>query len=388
MRLFKRLGALALVGTILLMTGCSQVKGAAIQLGMAESPYYHLGDTEWEHGGVEEYYFNQIPSEFNEIYRELYSRLSNYEDSGDLYAQVDVEDFWDIYYAVLADHPEFFWIGTNIEVKQASLTGKAVGYSIETTVPKEERDSMKAQLEEAADACIAKIPEGSSDYGKIKSVYEYIINKVEYDTDAPQNQNIQSVLLGDASVCAGYSKAFQYILHRMGMFCTYITGRIEGGGDHGWNVVRIDGNYYNVDVTWGDPVFAGSEEDREDNVTNYNYLCCTDSDLLKTHIPDISVPVPVCDVDGYNYYKWNGMYYDTFDRDTIHEALMNSVWNGENHITMKFGSWEGYESAKYELFENGLIQDPAQYLMSVNGASTWNYRYNVDDDFNLITIYW
>ena len=38
---------------------------------LGESPYYHLGDTEWDHGGVEEYYFNCLDSSCNEIYREL-----------------------------------------------------------------------------------------------------------------------------------------------------------------------------------------------------------------------------------------------------------------------------------------------------------------------------
>ena len=73
------------------LTGCAQINAAAIQLGLAKSPYYHLGDTTWDHGGIEEYYFNQIPSEENEIYRELYERLKNGEDEATLYAHVPTE---------------------------------------------------------------------------------------------------------------------------------------------------------------------------------------------------------------------------------------------------------------------------------------------------------
>lgn len=374
---------------MLTVWGCGMVRTSAVKAGLAESPYYHLGDTWWDHGGIEEYYFNQIPSELNEIYRELYERIKNYEDSADLYASVSTDNFWIAYYAVLADHPEFFWIDSSVQAKESSFTGKVIGYQLSTTVDIENRDFLRTQLEAAADECISRIDPDVSDYQKIKQVYEYLIDMVDYDGSSPDNQNIQSALLNHRSVCAGYAKAFQYILHRMGMFCTYVTGSTVSGGDHGWNIVRIDGNYYHVDVTWGDPVFVNTQEaSGTGGAMNYNYLCCTDAELYKTHIPKASVPLPECFDDSYNYYKRNNMYYEYFDYDTIYNVLMNSVWSDESSVVMKFGSSEAYETAKYEMFQNKMLSDAGQYLMSVYGGNTWNYRYNTDDDFNLITIYW
>jgi hypothetical protein len=237
------------------------IRRMAVRSGLEQSPYYQLGDTEWDNGGVEEYYFNQLPSSYNEIYRELYTRLSSGEDSAEIFAAVTVDDFWKAYYAVLADHPELFWIGASAQVQSNAITNLVSGYEVETTVAPEERPAMKAALDQAAAECIAQTDETWSDYGRIKSVYEYIINTTEYNASAPDNQCVQSALLNHSSVCAGYAKAFQYILHRMGYFCTYITGSIKGGGDHAWNIVRIDGNYYHVDVTWGDPVFATEQEE-------------------------------------------------------------------------------------------------------------------------------
>ena len=324
------------------------IRRMAVRSGLEQSPYYQLGDTEWDNGGVEEYYFNQLPSSYNAIYRELYTRLSSGEDSAEIFAAVT-----------------------------------------ETTVAPEERPAMKAALDQAAAECIAQTDETWSDYGRIKSVYEYIINTTEYNASAPDNQCVQSALLSHASVCAGYAKAFQYILHRMGYFCTYITGTIPGGGDHAWNVVRIDGNYYHVDVTWGDPVFAGNYEGGTGlTVMNYNYLCCTDAEILPTHTPDGTIPLPECTDGSYNFYRINGMYYDTFDRDVIYNALMESVHSGSNSVVMKFGSREAYDAAKQELFTNKLYYDADQYLMEQNGVTTWNNRYSTDDDFFVITIQW
>ena len=384
-KLLIMIGMCLMAGAV---TSCAQVNSAMIQAGLFESPYYHLGDTQWDHGGVEEYWFNQIPSELNETYRELYSRLSNHEDEAELYAGIPTETFWKVYHAVLADHPEFFWIDSNIEATESGLTGNVIAYRTSPNLPAEQREEVRSRLEEAADACIGRIPEEASDYEKIKAVYEYLIDTVDYARGVPNNQNIQSALLDRQSVCAGYAKAFQYILHRMGMFCTYVTGKTTNGDDHAWNIVRIDGQYYNVDVTWGDPVFVGTLEQQVSTATSYNYLCCSDAQLSATHIAEADFALPACTDESYDYYRMNGMYYETFDYDTIYMALMNSVWEERRYVTFKFGSREAYDTAMYEFFSNGMLQEPAQYLMDLYGRSTWNYRYNTEEEFHLITIYW
>ena len=371
-----------------LLHGCAQIDAAAVSIGIKKSPYYQLGDTEWDHGGIEEYYFNQIPSEENEIYRELYERIRNYEDEATLYAQVPTEQFWDAYYAVLADHPEFFWVGSNIEVSESALTGCVVSYRLSVTVPAEERDAMRSRLEAAADEIVAGTDPQAGDYERIRYVYEYLINTTDYVQGSPSDQNVQSALLEHASVCAGYSRAFQYVLHRMGFFCTYVTGRIVSGSDHAWNIVRIQDQYYNVDVTWGDPLFVGDVQGEAHHDMNYNYLCCTDADLSPTHINESSVPMPACTDDSLNYYRLTGRFYEYFDYDTIYQALMDSVYALSTSCTFKFADSTGYETAMYEMFSNGMLTDALRYLMEYYGASSWDYRYSTREEFNLITIYW
>ena len=140
----------------LFLTGCS-LRQMGVEAGLVDNPYYQEGDTEWDHGGIEEYYFNNLPSEYNEIYRELYSRLSAGEDSGDLYARTDADHFWKAYYSVLADHPELFWLDSSAEIQSNTFSGTVVRYSASTVVEPEKREEMRKALEEAADACIAGI---------------------------------------------------------------------------------------------------------------------------------------------------------------------------------------------------------------------------------------
>lgn len=378
----------AVLSLSLLLGGCGEIDHAAVTLGIKDSPYYQLGDTWWDHGGIEEYCFNQIPSEENEVYRELYARISNYEDEAELYARVPTDKFWNAYYSLLADHPEFFWIGDHIEVTQAALTGEVIRYKLSVTVPAGERDGIKAQLEAAADACIARIDPAADTASKIQSVYEYLIDTTDYVEGSRDNQNIQSALLYHESVCAGYAKSFAYILHRMGLFCTCVSGTIQGGGDHVWNIVRIDDRYYNVDVTWGDPVFAGDEAGQNVREINYNYLLCTDEELAATHTAKATVPLPECSDGSYNYYRRNGMYYEYFDYETIHDTLMDSVYEGRSSVSMKFAARQVYDTARDAIFNGGMLDEPARYLMQQSGTDTWEYRYYTDETFCLIVVYW
>ena len=78
------------------------------------------------------------------------------EDSAEIYSEITTEDFWKVYYGILADHPEIFWIGKSVQVQESGLTGHVVSYEFETTVPQEERETMRGQLEAAADACLGR----------------------------------------------------------------------------------------------------------------------------------------------------------------------------------------------------------------------------------------
>ena len=140
--------SLALIfGIVLALLPRTFVRQMAVRTGLEKNPYYQEGDTQWDNGGIEEYYFNNLPSKYNEIYRELYSRLSAGEDSAEVFAEVSVDDFWTAYYAVLADHPELFWIGSGAEVQSNAVSGKVVSYRIESTVPENEREMTKGRLD-------------------------------------------------------------------------------------------------------------------------------------------------------------------------------------------------------------------------------------------------
>lgn len=87
------------------LTGCAVVSRVKYELTGSEETWELTAVEEGYASSVEEYYYDHLPEELHEAYREIYVHLMRYEDSGDFMSSISVEDFWRAYYAVLPDPP-------------------------------------------------------------------------------------------------------------------------------------------------------------------------------------------------------------------------------------------------------------------------------------------
>lgn len=102
------------------------------------------------------------------------------------------------------------------------------------------------------------IKDDMNDYQKIKALYNYAANKVEYvsdDTSDLKNHCISSIFLNDTTVCEGYALGMSLLLDKIG-----ITNCPVDGPNHVWLVVKINGVWLQLDPTWDDEGdYAGTE---------------------------------------------------------------------------------------------------------------------------------
>ncbi len=91
--------------------------------------------------------------------------------------------------------------------------------------------------------------DGMSQYQIALSVHDTIIANAIYDESLEKNTNYD-ILVNGTAVCAGYAMAYLDIMTRLGMECRMV---ISEEMNHGWNLVKIDGSWYHVDLTWDDP---------------------------------------------------------------------------------------------------------------------------------------
>ncbi len=124
------------------------------------------------------------------------------------------------------------------------------------------------QLTEAVNNALEGLNlEGKTTYEKIRSIYDFICDNVDYDYDGLNDRNntikytAYSALINGKAVCQGYAVLFYRMCIDAGIPTRIISG-IGNGGAHAWNIVEINGYYYNVDVTW----------DGQESITRHDYF--------------------------------------------------------------------------------------------------------------------
>lgn len=95
-----------------------------------------------------------------------------------------------------------------------------------------------------------------------RNAYNQAIGEGRWSEADPLSWECISALTGrtgdQGPVCEGYSRAFMVLCQRLGIPCVLVDGaaRPEPTGsseEHMWNYVKLDGQWYALDVTWNDP---------------------------------------------------------------------------------------------------------------------------------------
>jgi len=136
----------------------------------------------------------------------------------------------------------------------------------------------------------SEIRKAKSDYDKHKILHDYIIKNMEYDNDFVENisedikDSFYMSFVKGKGVCFVYAEVYQYLCEYFGLESWIVEGDCNGvlyEGDvpswmsHTWNIVRIDGKFYHVDVTWDDPVGSDS--------LIHDYFLVSDSAISADH---------------------------------------------------------------------------------------------------------
>ncbi len=350
-------------------------------------------------------------------YRDMEQILGSYGSDVELKTEglnagLGEEDIDKIFQCVMCDHPELFYVEGYSYTKYMRgerITSIAISgtynVDLDTAVGREQ------EIQKAAGELLAGVGEDASDYDKVKYVYETLIRNTDYDADSSDNQNIYSVFARHLSVCQGYAKATQYLLNRLGVECTLVQGMVRTGEGHAWNLVKVDGEYYYLDTTWGDvsyqseeaypgdtgaPTQEGRSMDMENvsgregqaitlsedqrNLTwdhmpevNYDYLNVTTQEILKTHTIGGGIPMPVCTAVEANYYRREGALFASYDREQMRNLFDEAMETGQRNVTVKCADAECFAQVYGALIDG---QEIFAYLKEGTGSVAYAQNEN------------
>ena len=281
------------------------------------------------------FYYSQLDDYAKTIYDELYNNKENLKtgtyvvDFGrtfnDLLNTENGEellnnDFQLAINALIFDNPEFYYLDitniymlTKITTRLFSKTYNiSIGPNGDSYVLEEFRNQVvlrnaTERVEEVREILADRVY--SNEVEKIRMVHDYLVNNLEYDgSDESTAYSIYGALVNKRAVCEGYAKAFKYVLDEMNIPCILVRGiakNTEGESEgHAWNYVKINGEWYAVDVTWDDPVITGVGTISEER--KYKYFLKGANEFFENHYEDGSI---INDV-GFVYPKMSVLNYE------------------------------------------------------------------------------
>lgn len=232
------------------------------------------------------------------VYDEIYSQLMQMNNFFVLRNLASLEQIDNIIHAVLYDNPELFWVDSRYRYSYTE-DGRVNDVTVTFNTLSSNIDEARRKFEQAADALVLGARALPSDVEKAKFVHDSLVAEVDYQLGAPQNQSAYSALVTKRSVCAGYSRAFQYVMMQLDIPCYYCVG--YAGEDHAWNIIQLGGDYYNVDLSWDDPLGSKPGE------VHYEYYNITDEKIFYDHRrEELSVNLPPCNATQYSYNETYG----------------------------------------------------------------------------------
>lgn len=237
------------------------------------------------------YFYNQLNSYSKSIYEKISNNKENMksgtyklefgETFNDLLEQENGAEFLQDYYqsaveTYLNDNPDVFYLDPtkmyiNIKtIKKVFCTtydvyidcGKMPNYLADEFNSKNKILEAEQKIKNEVDKLLAKIDTGT-DYDKILMVHDYLVNNCSFDESLQKNNiyNLYGAIVNKEAVCEGYTKAFKYIMDKIGIECVMIIGTATNSEkvteSHAWNYINLNNKWYAIDVTWDDPIVRG-----------------------------------------------------------------------------------------------------------------------------------
>lgn len=81
-------------------------------------------------------------------------------------------------------------------------------------------------------------------YGKIRAAHDYLVRHMHYNENY---YNPYYAFRSGKGLCMSYALAFQRLMQEMRIPCVYVKGN-----NHAWNMVKLNGLWYNMDLTFDD----------------------------------------------------------------------------------------------------------------------------------------
>lgn len=311
------------------------------------------------------YGYNQLSSSEQKLYLKILDCAKNVErnvDTGDISYDTWIKVFGVVY----QQEPELFWLSSKNKL------GKLYFWEIDKDVI----DPLQKKIDSAVSDILAKA-QGKSDYEKVEIFHDSIVLNNDFMKAAEDDSDdywkrytIYGGFVDGMVQCEGYAKSMQYLCDLAGIESMVVVGTNSAGSSHAWNVIKLDGKWYNVDCTWDDPILSTPVK----NNLRHRYFAVPDEWIHnKSHFnvnkkttgtEMVYFAPPSCTSTDKNYFSANGrLFSDASSAEkSLKEELKKAASNKTRVAEIRVSSKKVYD----EVTKN--LVDYSKWIKSENSS--------------------
>lgn len=260
---------------------------------------------------------------------EIYNHMQNWEESFSF--SYNGDDIIDI---VESASEKDDYLERSIKRFKISQIGEEDIVDITYTTTKEQEDYISSELKKVLEQIINP---NMNESDIVKAINEYIVKRYTYDRSLEEDNAYYALTTGLA-MCQGYSMTAYKMFEMSGLECRIVIGTLNGEG-HAWNLVKVDENWYHIDVTNNDDIIRDS------------YLLVSDDSLSENGFDWDRTQYPI---STSNYYNILTSYIDeTNEEKNVSEVTSNNNVNIDESDIDKMIS-ENVEEIQSIMYDVGL----------------------------------
>lgn len=312
--------------------------------------------------------------------------------------------------ALTDDNPHIFWLTTTFGFL---VSDDYTAVQLYSRYSPDDLAQSVAKLKVKVNEFFSSLEKSLTPYQLELEIHDFLLERCEYDKTLTDVEYVTTenasafdpygVMVKGLAVCEGYSRTFQLLLNGVGIDCILINGESQGEL-HMWNAVKLDGDWYYVDVTW---------DDMDDESIKYDYFNISEKVLsadhefskLSSEMSDEEINgvgtvnartsnffIPTCDQRAYNYYVRNCAHLIDYIGDEVVESLLTAAMNKEQYFHFYIDPrYLTYEYAVDQLFYSypqyffGFV-DTVNYSLSDYSIDNSNLSLSQKDSLSVVTV--
>jgi len=286
------------------------------------------------------YYYNTLHPGDQEIYLRIKDGLFKKLKEIDLRVSLDPDKVFKIFRCVMNDNHLLYYVNDELVYCTPGLPTKlTVNYYFNNY----EIERYQSKIDDEILSFIKNnFKYNMNAFQKEMKIIEYLTNRVTYNFNALvkpdfRAHNIVGTFIEKTSVCEGIAESAKLLFDYAGIPCIYISGDAKsdnGCGKHGWNMVKLEGEWYQCDITWSL---------RGNNILHYDYINLTDSEM---HVNHFYSGYPECKAVKYNLFRMNDCYCAINSKEEIRRIFSKQLNMGKREFSVKFETYPDIEILK------------------------------------------